>query len=228
MLCFTKKNHATLHPMKQRYSDLKKLFTDKVFLHQLLAGALLLCLGAITTSLANTYATAHMGPSVPDIFIWGISSDNVVIPYIWSAILFIVFTLAVVIKKPNTLPFLLFGLAAFYIIRSGFIVLTNPGLPEGIVGIDTVSPFIKKFFFGGDLFFSGHAGAPFFVALTFWEENSVIRTLFLALSIASGIIVLVGHYHYSVDVAAAYFITYTIYKIACYWFPVAHNYFLQK
>jgi hypothetical protein len=31
--------------------------------------------------------------------------------------------------------------------------------------------------------------------------------------------VLLGHLHYTIDVAAAYFITYGIYDIALYWLP---------
>lgn len=194
-------------------------------MYQLFAGMLLLFLGMITSVLGNQYATIHMGPSVPDIFIWGISSQNMVTYYVWSAWSFLIALGIVGIWKPKTIPFLFLGLGAFYLVRSGFIVLTTPGFPEGIVGMETASPFIKKYFFGGDLFFSGHAGAPFFVALAVWDYKKILRVLFLGISIGSAIIVLVGHYHYSVDVAAAYFITYTIYTLSKRFFPRAYTYF---
>ena len=213
--------------MKTIYEKIKAFITDKDFLYQLFAGALVLFLGMITSVLGNQHATANMGPSVPDIFIWGISSQNMVTYYVWSAIVFLIALGLLCIWKPRTIPFLFLGLGMFYIIRAGFMILTTPGFPEGIVGMETVTPFVKKYFFGGDLFFSGHAGAPFFVALALWTYHKIARTLFLAISIGSAIIVLVGHYHYSVDVAGAYFITYTIYSMTKYYFPRAYEYFKQ-
>lgn len=214
--------------MMNLFQRMKAFVRDHDFFYQLFAGALVLFLGMITSVLGNHYATIHMGTPVPDIFIWGISSNNMVIYYVWSALSFLIALGLLIIWKPKTAPFLLFGLGMFYLVRSGFIVLNTPGFPEGIVGMETATPFIKKYFFGGDLFFSGHAGAPFFVALALWDYKKTLRTLFLAISIGSGIIVLVGHYHYSVDVAGAYFITYTIYAISKYLFPKAYEYFKRS
>ncbi len=197
------------------------------FLYQLFSGALLLLLGMVTSVLGNQHATAHMGASVPDIFIWGISSQNMVSYYVGTAITFLIALGLLIIWKPRAAPFLLFALGSFYLIRSGFIILNTPGFPEGIVGMETATPFIKKYFFGGDLFFSGHAGAPFIITLALWDYHKIARTLFLAISVGSAIVVLVGHYHYSVDVVGAYFITYTIYKITQRFFPKAFEYFRQ-
>ncbi len=213
--------------MKGMYQKIKSFIQDKDFLYQLFAGALVLLFGMVTSVLGNHYATSHMGASIPDIFIWGISSKNMVLYYVLSAFIFLVSFVVLAIWKSRTAPFLLYSIGIFYIVRSGFIVLTNPGFPEGIVGMHTASPFIKEYFFGGDLFFSGHAGAPFLVALLLWDYNKILRTYFLAISVGAAIIVLVGHYHYSVDVAGAYFITYTIYKMAQRFFPKAYEYFKQ-
>jgi len=59
---------------------------------------------------------------------------------------------------------------------------------------------------------------PFLLALIFWDEK-YLRYFFIVSSIFFGAIVLLGHYHYSIDVAAAFFITYTIYHIAKKLFP---------
>lgn len=67
--------------------------------------------------------------------------------------------------------------------------------------------------FGGDLFFSGHTGLPFLVALIFWSSPR-IRYFFLALSMFFAVTVLLMHLYSSIDVASAYFITYTIFSIA--------------
>jgi hypothetical protein len=57
------------------------------------------------------------------------------------------------------------------------------------------SMLVNKFSFGGDLFFSGHTGLPFLMALLFWE-NLRLRVLFIASSVFFGIIVLMGHILY--------------------------------
>jgi hypothetical protein len=66
---------------------------------------------------------------------------------------------------------------------------------------------------GNDLFFSGHTGLPFLIALIFWD-HIYLRALFLGSSVVFGVIVLLSHLHYSIDVFSAFFITYSIYHIA--------------
>jgi len=44
---------------------------------------------------------------------------------------------------------------------------------------------------------------------------------FIAASIFFGVVVLLGHLHYSIDVLAAFFITYSIYRLAVLFFPRA-------
>ncbi|HBB03313.1 TPA: hypothetical protein DCZ39_00140 [Patescibacteria group bacterium] len=50
---------------------------------------------------------------------------------------------------------------------------------------------------------------PFLMALIFWK-NKLMRYAFILAAMSFGIIVLLGHLHYSIDVLAAFFITYTI------------------
>jgi hypothetical protein len=46
-----------------------------------------------------------------------------------------------------------------------------------------------------------------------------LRWIFFGFSAFFGAVVLFGHLHYSIDVFAAYFITFTIYSIAKKFFP---------
>ncbi len=69
------------------------------------------------------------------------------------------------------------------------------------------------FFTGDDLFFSGHVGLTFLMALLLWDVP-VLRYIYLAISVMFAGVVLLGHLHYSIDVFAAYFITYTIFILA--------------
>jgi hypothetical protein len=64
---------------------------------------------------------------------------------------------------------------------------------------------------------SGHTGLPFLAALAFWHIPQW-RTFYLALTAFFGTIVLLGHYHYSIDVLAALFITHGVFQVSCWLF----------
>lgn len=63
-----------------------------------------------------------------------------------------------------------------------------------------------------DLFFSAHTGLPFLLALEFWD-NKILRYIFLLSSLGGATLVFLGHIHYSIDVLAAFFITYSVFQI---------------
>jgi membrane-associated phospholipid phosphatase len=65
------------------------------------------------------------------------------------------------------------------------------------------------------------------MALIFWEDK-FFRYLFIATSVMFGIVVLMAHLHYSIDVLAAFFITYSIFKIAVFFFKKDRELFLKK
>jgi hypothetical protein len=114
------------------------------------------------------------------------------------------------------------SISLFVIIRSIFISLTHLGpYPDRIV-TDVMQSGLIYFFFsyddflwstGGDLFFSAHTGLPFLIALIFWDIRRM-RIFCIISAIFFGIIVLLGHLHYSIDVLAAFFITYGIFHIS--------------
>jgi hypothetical protein len=80
---------------------------------------------------------------------------------------------------------------------------------------------------GNDLFFSGHTGLPFLIALIFWD-HVYVRTLFLSSSVVFGVIVLLSHLHYSIDVFSAFFITYSIYHISLKLFHLDYTFFVPE
>jgi membrane-associated phospholipid phosphatase len=83
---------------------------------------------------------------------------------------------------------------------------------------------VTKFIGGNDLFFSGHTGAPFLLALIFWRIPP-LRYLFLAWSLFFAVIVLLGHLHYTIDVLSAFFITYTIFHMSEFFFKTYQTIF---
>jgi len=87
------------------------------------------------------------------------------------------------------------------------------------------APFFNSIFYGSDLFFSGHTGQPFLAALAFWRIPQW-RMFYLALTAFFGSIVLLGHYHYAIDVLAALFITHSVFQVSCWLF--GRNYALFR
>jgi membrane-associated phospholipid phosphatase len=162
---------------------------------------------------ATTFATERIGNSVTDLILSNTPVFNVDFIVNEVALTYFIFMTIVVILNPKTAPFVLKSAALFIIIRSIFITFTHLGpFPERSY-IDKTELF-GPFNLGGDFFFSGHTGLPFLAALIFWKENKFVRYVSLAASILFGVSVLLGHLHYSIDVFAAFFITYTIYKIS--------------
>src|SRR5262245_58878850 len=114
-----------------------------------------------------------------------------------------VITGALMICRPNCIPYALKAIALFLLVRAVFVALTH--VAPSPIDPQKPAPFFNSIFFGGDLFFSGHTGLPFLAALAFWHIWQW-RMLYLALTAFFGAIVPIGHYHYSIDVHAALFI----------------------
>lgn len=162
---------------------------------------------------AIAYATASVSNPVTDIVLSNIPVFDVDGLFVYGTLLLLIFITALLFANPKEAPFVLFSLALFYFIRSFFISLTHIApYPIPLSG-DFGTTITKMMFGGGDLFFSGHTGITFLLALIYWKAPD-LRVIFLGWSVFFAIIVLLGHLHYSIDVAAAFFITYTIYEIA--------------
>lgn len=193
---------------------------DTEFLLSLLWAVLLLGASLVVNFFAGLYADLRVSSPVTDIVLSNIRVFDVDIIFIYGFVFLSIFTIFISALEPKRLPFVFKSVALFILIRSVFISLTHiaPFPTHAII----ISSFVGRFTFQGDLFFSGHTGLPFLMALIFWD-NRALRYFYLASSLFMGIAVLLGHVHYSIDVLAAFFITYTIYHIAEYLFKKDHN-----
>ncbi len=187
---------------------------SKTYTIAIIDGFILLGLALIANFYAGTFATFRAGNSVQDIILSNIPIFDVSDIFVYGPVIMWVVLLVYCFNKPHQIPFILKSIALFIIIRSTFVSLTHIGpFPDRLImGADSPD-WIRLFTFGGDLFFSAHTGLPFLLALIFWKEKA-LRILFIATSVFFGIIVLMGHLHYSIDVLSAFFITYTIYHIS--------------
>ncbi|MDP3645848.1 MAG: phosphatase PAP2-related protein [bacterium] len=182
----------------------------------LFSGAFFLCSIAANYA-AGVFATARASGYVEDLILSNIPVVDVGILFVWGAIALIVFVTVLCLMDARRIPFTLYALALFYLIRAGFVTLTHLGTYPDHMIIDEYW-IMNQLFGGDDLFFSGHTGAPFMLALVYWREIA-LRYIFLAWSVFMAVVVLLGHVHYSIDVLSVYFITYSIFQLTRWLFP---------
>lgn len=199
------------------------------FAVSIVAAFALFCASIVTNYLASSYATRKASNFVEDIILSNTSVYNVDGLFVYGALAIVAFVFLLCLAYPKRIPFVLYSLALFYFMRAGFIVLTHLGPFPDQTQADlesSIGIFVSQFFFGNDLFFSGHTGAPFLMALVFWRDI-VLRYIFVLSSLGMGAVVLLGHLHYSIDVASAYFITYGVYHLSLHFFAAEHRLFLS-
>jgi hypothetical protein len=166
---------------------------------------------------ADEYVIETGGTVVGDILLNNIPALDIDGLIISSTLIFTFVTILLGLAKPEYILFSLKSVALFVTIRAFFITLTHLGIhPDQIVLADhNIGFFLYDILYNtkNDFFFSGHTGIPFLMFLIYYREP-FWRHIFLATSCLFGAFVLIGHMHYSIDVFAAPFMTYSIFSIA--------------
>ncbi len=186
---------------------------DRTFVSSLLVAVFLFALSLALNYFASAYATARAGLPVGDIILDNIPTFKLDEVFAYGPVFFWLVIALFVLSAPHKIPFVVKSIALFVVIRSVFVTLTHLGVSPADLPLDFDSNFIKRLSYGGDLFFSGHTGMPFLMALIFWKEK-YLRIFCLVSAVFFGAVVLAVHQHYSIDVFAAFFITYTISHLA--------------
>jgi hypothetical protein len=205
--------------MKRFFPSYAGFFTKRR-VRSFILGILLLAVSFFLQGQAATYSTRSAGPFVGDIFLDNLPVVNLNFIIIEGALAAILFSVILLLMKPSYLLFALKATALLVITRAFFISLTHLGIyPGQVVPSDGFS---DKLYIAFDLqagyFFSSHTGLPFLIALIFWNER-LWRFVFFSISAIFAISVLFAHVHYSIDVFAAPFIAYGVFKAAQYLFP---------
>lgn len=195
----------------------RTVWTQGEYIVSAILGFVFLAASLVINYFAGRYADSSASNKVTDIILDHLPIVNVEILFIEGFGLFLVFVIALIAIEPRRLPFILKSLSLLVGIRSFFIILTHLA-PATMVPATEWGRIGSKLTFSGDLFFSAHTGIPFLLALIFWQHK-ILRWIFFGFSAFFGAVVLLGHLHYSIDVFAAYFITFTIYSIAKNIFP---------
>ena len=207
--------------MKELAKSYKHHFSQKSYLWSIAIGWVFFIISLIINYYAGTYATEKASSPVTDIILSNTRTYDVDGLFIYGAMILVASIAVLCFAKPKRLPFVLKEISLFVLIRSMFIVMTHLG-PFPLHADVSALNLISRFSFGGDLFFSGHTGLPFLIALCFWQ-NKTLRYLFLVISVFFGTVVLLGHLHYTIDVMSAFFITYGIHQMAKIFFEKDYN-----
>lgn len=205
-------------------------FSDRRFVVSFIIGILFLIAGLVIQFFASNFATRVSSNSITDIVLSNIRVYDVGGIFVWGSVILFFIGVTVGLTHINYLPFAMKSVGLFTLLRSLFVTLTHISpFPTRIVIEPNFfqSAWFNGIFNGNDLFFSGHTGLPFLLALIFWD-NKKLRFLFLGFSILFAVVVLLGHLHYSIDVLSAYFITYTLFEICKFLFKEDFRLFSKK
>ncbi len=190
---------------------------DKTLLVPLCGSLVLLAFALWINYQAAEYAFQQASNPVTDLILSNTRVYDVDLVFVFGSVAFWTGVIIMLLTDLRLVPFTLKSISLFIVIRAFFISLTHIApFPERLPPPST-NFILNKLTFGSDLFFSGHTGLPFLLALIYWN-NKTLRHIFLAGSATFGASAILGHYHYSIDVFAAYFITYAIFRLAEKWF----------
>lgn len=137
--------------------------------------------------------------------------SNWVFGIIWSMALL---TIIRCIQSPKIFLVFLWGFIVLSLSRMITIIALPLNPPNGL--IELIDPISNRFygstFITKDLFYSGHTATQFLMFLCL--KNKADKVLTFISTIAIGVLVLVQHVHYTVDVVAAPLFTFGVYLLA--------------
>jgi len=174
----------------------------------------LFLLAVVLTSLANflNYVEARKGVLLPDPLLNLFNPID--LTWLTFALIYVslIVAIATLSKNPKRLLFAvqLYTLMVAVRILAMYLLPLQP--PEKMIILN--DPLVEFFGTGQtltkDLFFSGHTATLLILFLV--SEKKIIKTVFLISTVTVAIAVLLQHVHYSIDVLAAVFFTYSCYR----------------
>jgi len=197
--------------------DWKSAWENKIFRRRTYTGMILLAVILCAFPIFFQAIERRQGAVLNDWLVGSIPAVNVSIPIficIWSTILLVIIRS---LKQPSFFITVLYTYCIISIFRFITISMVELNPPAGLIPlIDPLSnPFYGKGFVTKDLFFSGHTSTLFVMYLCF--DQKIDKYFSLVTSTIVGILVLVQHVHYTIDVLAAPIFAFFALKITKKW-----------
>ena len=157
---------------------------------------------------------ARDGFSFSDLFLQWLPAFNVSIAVfflIWSCCLILIIR---IFRDPMILLVTLWAYNGVTLLRMASISLISLNPPAGLIPLadPITNQFYGAHYITHDLFFSGHTTTVFLIFLCLKKKTD--RMYALLASIILGILLLIQHVHYTVDVLAAPVFTYAVFRLA--------------
>jgi hypothetical protein len=157
------------------------------------------------------YVHTMTGVKVPDLILDLFPAMDLSFLFIYGYVsLIAAMFLYPIIFRMRMIHVVAFQFSLLLVIRSLFMIFTHLETPAGAVSVN-YPWFFRSLYFENDMFFSGHTAMTFLGFYVF--RRSWLRYVFLVGAIVMAIVVLAMHVHYSIDVLAAFFMTYGSYRI---------------
>ncbi len=159
----------------------------------------------------GVYVTYRDSVKVPDLILDRLPSMDLgfLFTYGYMALIVGMFSYPI-LRRIRMLHVVAIQFSLLLLLRSIFMIFTHMGTPAGAVAVEFPGIF-SKLYFENDMFFSGHTAMPFLGFYLF--RHSALRYVYLVGAVVMGAVALVMHLHYSVDVFAAFFMTYASYQM---------------
>ena len=160
------------------------------------------------------YIEKRQGYLLSDWFLNNIPAINVSLPVficIWGMFFLLIIR---AIKSPVLFRNFLISYILLSITRIGMIFLLPLEPPPGIIELKDplLSLFIGQKFISKDLFFSGHTSMIFLLFLC--VENKTDKRIAAGTALITGVLLIMQHVHYTIDVAAAPLFAYICFRLA--------------
>ncbi|MGH2552322.1 MAG: phosphatase PAP2-related protein [Chitinophagaceae bacterium] len=193
----------------------KKAWSDINFRKKLITGIIIL--GIILLFIYPPffrYIETRKGNLINDPLLESIQATNVSIPAficIWG--IFFLFIYRVVSSPPLLLQFLIAYIILSFA-RMGMILTFPLEPPSDLIELKDplISLFIGQKFIEKDLFFSGHTST--IILFLFCFEKKIDKWLAASAALIIGILLIIQHVHYTIDIAAAPLFAYISYRLA--------------
>jgi hypothetical protein len=197
----------------------REIFT-KARVRSLCVAFVLLALALIFQSYASAYSIRNSEHFVGDIFLDNFPAVDLNAIIVEGALIAIAASIGILLVNPRYLTFALKASALLIAVRAFFVAATHLGIyPNQIVPDPSgwADSLYLSLGLEGGYFFSAHTALPFLMGLIFWDKRP-LRFIYFGASLLFGFSVLLAKVHYSIDVFAAPFITYSLFKAAQYMF----------